>query len=713
MIKDKPIGEENSDKLGFTNISRHLARAFLENNLKNGFVVGVEGSWGSGKSSLVNLAIEELKNKKGTVNVVQFTPWLVGSRNELLVQLFSDLEPVIIKSLPVSERDDARNLLKRYAKASSRLASIFELAELGGMPLASQIAKFIKETGREAKSLSEKSLTEMNSELRNKLSKMEVPVVVFVDDLDRLDPDEISEVLRLIKAVADFPNVAYILAYDADVVSASLKKSLGVENGRRYLEKIVQASFKVPSAMIYDLRNWLRDEFQKIHEDKSITELEQSRLEAAYYNWSGVFLKTPRDVVLVLNSLRLNYTPVRGFVDPADMLFLQMVKVKNNRLFLWIENYVSDLASIFEGGAISHETSQRSANDLIEIINEIGSERTAVLRSISEHLPGINAGVLGSSNSNIQVHKVDKKNLESIAKLKGLGSPYHFSYYFSFSSPSGTLSDDEVNMFINRCEKSPDEASDQFLTLVSNKRPQGGRLAEVLLQRIVDNKESITENQVNGIFSVLGSNIDKLVPVARSDFGNSDFLRGSSGQIFGILESVNSAKSRYSIISRLFKEAKSIDWLTGIIREATFDHDDKFKSKESRSRKVLSEKEFLVAKEIYLNRISAMSSSDFYKLNYLLSALYAWQQLGDVNGVSDFIKNNSLSDEEFINLLERMTSWRNSSVDGVSYKLGKETLESFFGGVNPVRYRLAGISKNKDHDMILQGRAEKLFYSID
>ncbi|WP_170397744.1 P-loop NTPase fold protein [Ruegeria arenilitoris] len=116
MINDKPLSCSERDRLGFRGIAHHLATAFLQNDLGQGFVVGVEGAWGSGKSSLVNMALNELGKRKNGPHVIRFAPWLVGSRNEMLVQLFAELEPVILQSIPVSELDSTKKIIGRYAR---------------------------------------------------------------------------------------------------------------------------------------------------------------------------------------------------------------------------------------------------------------------------------------------------------------------------------------------------------------------------------------------------------------------------------------------------------------------------------------------------------------------------------------------------------------------------------------------------------------------
>ena len=62
--------------------------------------------------------------------------------------------------------------------------------------------------------------------------------------------------LRLIRAVADFPDVIYVLSYDPHVVASVLKKAVQVDDGAAFLEKIVQINIRVPRPEAFDLRSW-------------------------------------------------------------------------------------------------------------------------------------------------------------------------------------------------------------------------------------------------------------------------------------------------------------------------------------------------------------------------------------------------------------------------------------------------------------------------
>ena len=190
MDNDAPISDETEDKLGFRSMACQLASALAQDDLPGGFVIGVEGSWGSGKSSLVNLALEKLESMDGGPVVIEFSPWIVGNRSELLQQLFSDLMPVVTKFLPESERSEVSSLLSLYSKAASPLASLFEVVDLAGVSGASFVARFLKWSGKKVSGEEKRSLSDLNKDLHHKLKELKQPIIVFIDDIDRLEPNE-------------------------------------------------------------------------------------------------------------------------------------------------------------------------------------------------------------------------------------------------------------------------------------------------------------------------------------------------------------------------------------------------------------------------------------------------------------------------------------------------------------------------------------------
>src|ERR1700733_9492589 len=293
MDADRPLASREKDRLGFAPIAERLAKAIAEQRSPSGFVFGIEGRWGSGKTTLINLTIEALRTLGSEApEIVTFSPWLVGDREELLASLFDELASAAIKIDPIvepkvvpasakskfsiifdkpdrlSEKEKFRNSLgpklRAFGSFASTLGKFTRTAEALGLPLAGLASVALERTGDLAKDItSAVPASKRKAELVKELKRLSRGIVVFIDDLDRLEPKEVSEVFRLIRAVADFPNITYVLSYDPKIIADTVSRALQVEDGEAFLEKIVQVSFRVPRPEAFDLRRWFQIELQQ------------------------------------------------------------------------------------------------------------------------------------------------------------------------------------------------------------------------------------------------------------------------------------------------------------------------------------------------------------------------------------------------------------------------------------------------------------------
>lgn len=423
-INDTPISNSKDDKFGFDKIAEHLAGVFKENDLSHGLVIGVEGAWGSGKSSLVNLALNKLDPKQ----VVRFSPWLVGNHSDLLHQFFVDLDKATHEYLPKNIKKATHNIFMKYANLVANFALIYGLLSYDGM-VFQLLPSVIRHS---ASKRSERSLGQLRSQLNKNLLKLEDPIIVFIDDLDRLEPRETVEVLRLVRTVANFPNVGYILTYDPEILTTSIENSINFDKNHTFLEKIVQASFRVPSIPRHILKNWLKTEYTRLFNGILPNENATRRILQSLDDWGNRYLETPRDVVRTINSLKLNFVPVREQVDPGDALFLQLTQVKDKRLFHWIQRYTLLLYSYSKEDEISEAIIIRMRDELLSISGGTTNQAHAkFFEDLGKHLPGLSFSQVKNEDG-FGVF-ISLGNLEEYNQDRRLASPNHFEFYFGFT----------------------------------------------------------------------------------------------------------------------------------------------------------------------------------------------------------------------------------------------------------------------------------------
>lgn len=162
----------------------------------------------------------------------------------------------------------------------------------------------------------------------------------LVEATRRLEPNEVIEVLRLVRSVADFPNITYLLCYDSAILAESIKRGADVPDGAAFLEKIVQLTVMVPKPEAFELRQWFADELGKIV--GSIPDEQSSRLRSVIDQEGGQRLETPRAVVRTLDSLRFFWPALRNEqIDLPDLVWLLMIKDSAPALYRWIETYLT------------------------------------------------------------------------------------------------------------------------------------------------------------------------------------------------------------------------------------------------------------------------------------------------------------------------------------------------------------------------------------
>lgn len=368
---DRPIKAASDDLLNRTSFAQALASAITSWKQQDSLVIGLTGSWGSGKSSIKNLSLE-LISKTQSVDVIEFNPWEWSGQTELNSAFFEEV------SRSVGRKDDSKagkqlaKTLRRYGRrlnaGSSLLAStakilptligssvvvgalsvfaedqtgrvtllLLSIASLAGgiAPLLSKGAAALraKAEGADQKAKDDElTLKEIREQLQNLLKDREKPLLIVLDDIDRLSPDQTKAVFQLVKANMDFANVVFLLLYQRTSVEESLRKA-GFD-GADYLEKIVQVPLSVPTAMGPRLEQIL---FSRLNAIISSEPQLSKDFDEDY--WSGIFTRgmrpffsNIRNVYRYTSTLAFHCRLMRGSevaeVNAVDLFGLECLRV--------------------------------------------------------------------------------------------------------------------------------------------------------------------------------------------------------------------------------------------------------------------------------------------------------------------------------------------------------------------------------------------------
>ena len=240
---DKPIDSFDDDLLERGSFARILSDTLINLKYSDTFTVGLFGKWGTGKTSIVNMALQEIENSKSEkdVIVVRFEPWHFSDSSQLLSQFFVRLSNEF--------KGKSNKNLQKIGKAIEKYSSALDLAKL--IPVYGDIISSTVKVGaisigkKLQKDSTESDVISQKNQVVELLKKQKSRILVVIDDIDRLSSEQIRLVFQLVASVAKFPNTAYLLVFDKDVVVKSLEK-VQEGDGEDYLEKVIQMPIQIP-----------------------------------------------------------------------------------------------------------------------------------------------------------------------------------------------------------------------------------------------------------------------------------------------------------------------------------------------------------------------------------------------------------------------------------------------------------------------------------
>ncbi|MHB1091196.1 MAG: KAP family P-loop NTPase fold protein, partial [Ilumatobacteraceae bacterium] len=346
-FNDEPITGSGDDLLDRTGIAVAIAHEIVCSPDAPGFCVGITGSWGSGKTSLLALVREEI-DKQNDVIQVDFRPWNVRGVDNLLSHYFSELQRQL---RPNHEKfRKLSTAIKRYAVFASNLPNTLGL-----------LARIVGHTKKP-------DLDSLRKKLENELLATGKMIVVYIDDLDRLEPDEIFEIFRLVRLIGHFQRVVYVLAFDMEAVQQVIENRYG--KGSNYLDKFVQLHWSLPEiadeirlsrlTMIIDSHLdglTVRNIFDKTAWNDSVVEVVLP------------LVSTIRDAKRLSRAVRVASTRFEDQIDLGDLIVLESIRLFLPAVHAQLVEFIDLLTEtgrhISSGGGLEDEQKSR-INKLIQ-----------------------------------------------------------------------------------------------------------------------------------------------------------------------------------------------------------------------------------------------------------------------------------------------------------------------------------------------------------
>lgn len=305
-ITDKPIDKKVDDLLKVEKYSQALSNFITRSDTP--ITIGLQGEWGTGKTSLMSLLLEDFNEKNiacSWVNTWEYS--MFRGANETTPGVLRGM----LEKLKIScgknwtLKDEGEKKFKKAARFLGGLANQI-IANQTGVNLM-DASDGVSDNERATAEIAEIKglISELIQSLINDQNNSYQKVVFFVDDLDRIPPGDAVEVLEALKNIFDIPNCIFILAIDYDVVVKGLESKFGPkteENEREFrsfFDKIIQVPFSMPTGT-YDIENFLVEKLNSI--GIQISDEEKELYTKAVKHTIGF---NPRSLKRYLNSFSL------------------------------------------------------------------------------------------------------------------------------------------------------------------------------------------------------------------------------------------------------------------------------------------------------------------------------------------------------------------------------------------------------------------------
>lgn len=342
LVSDSPLTTPDKDELDRSSFVRDVVLAVTIAPAESSFVVAIEGPWGEGKTTILNWIQRELSRHTSAPIVVFFDPWPEDTKRGVVARLF-DAIAITLNSrtdLPPTARIEASRLFGRLADAASNeRPSTYGLVRAAVGWLA-----YPDRSNYRPHRFS--GLDSDRQKLKACISGLDHRLVIIVDDLDRVDGEELRGILMAVNALTSFDKTAIVLAFDPQVVDDTLKVQgfSGSSSGNNFREKIVHVSLPLPSPSFADRQRLFEKAFEEVL--GRLNALDHWRFWAAEGLKQAIYkvaelAQSPRSLKRLANHGALLVSRLKGEVNGGDVLLLELLRAHYAPAWYFVRQHMS------------------------------------------------------------------------------------------------------------------------------------------------------------------------------------------------------------------------------------------------------------------------------------------------------------------------------------------------------------------------------------
>jgi predicted KAP-like P-loop ATPase len=498
-------------------------------------------------------------------------------------------------------------------------------------PIPNKQEEYAWESGRDP--------IQVKAQLNDLLRQLKHKIIIIIDNISRLTPPEINQILQIVKSMGDYANTVYLLSFDKQQVIHAIDKIREGE-GADFVEKLVQLPFEVPPISKNELEGLLFDRLEQVLKIAPEDTWNMVYWADIYYATLKFFFNSCRDISRYVNSLSFSYPRVRDVVNPVDYFALTALEVfapavfegirENKDLFtdLLDKVYVLDMEQIKQDKARIDEVLNRSLTIPKDIL----------LNLLIKMFPRLH---------HIYLPHVKFYHSESQAReLRRICSPDMFDVYFRLSIPHSYMPESELQTIL--AQASDATSFDQALTRL-NQDDRITRFLDLLDGNVI---HRIAKQDISNVINALMDDSD-MFPEGKSSmlsFNTPMRVHRICQQLllefptaekrFEILQEaiINASKSLYSLVHEI-----------DVIGHQHLEGDDDYLPAEHRD---ISPIQLMQLQQLVVTKIEYWATSErLTEHPKFVPILFAWKKWGDEEVCQSYVKTIIQTERGLLNFL--------------------------------------------------------------
>ena len=264
----------------------------------------------------------------------------------------------------------------------------------------------------------------------------------FIDDIDRLSDEEIGLTFQLVKNIADFPKIIYVLAYDKEIVSAALDK-VQRARGAEYIEKVVQVPIAIPDPEKDKVGELLIGKINQLLLNRAEGSIDQEHFGRLFRTLQEHYVRTVRDCDRIYNAFSVKYDACGDDCDVGDLLAITVLELYEPQLIQVILRHKNTLLARHRE-VIGIEADPKELKLVARQIKAIKGFDTSMQELFAELFP-VFAKAVDWRKFSYEVNEVISQRV---------CEPEYFDRYFQLTLPSTEISRNEARQLLMEADKS-------------------------------------------------------------------------------------------------------------------------------------------------------------------------------------------------------------------------------------------------------------------